>query len=123
MSYSTYAADTINDAICNDIAFSLDQLWVQLHIGDPGATGIAFVAVESARQAARFAPSSGGVCSNDDLVSWAGVAATETYTFVSFWDAIAGGNFWGAGELSNALPVTAGQTATFDVGALSLTTT
>lgn len=123
MSYSDFAEDAINNAICNNTPFSVAQIYVKLHIGDPGEAGTAFPAVETTRKAASFGASVAGVCLNDALISWSGVAATETYSHVSFWDSSSAGNCWGSGALATAQAVTAGQTAEIAVGALSLTTT
>lgn len=123
MSLSDYAENAINDAICRNTPFSVAALYAQLHIGDPGEAGTAFGAAETSRQQVSFGLSVAGVSLNDQVVSWSGVAATETYSHVSFWDSAVGGNCWGSGALATAQAVIAGQTAQIDVGGLSLTMT
>lgn len=123
MSYSDFAENRINDAICNAISFSVAQLYVKLHIADPGENGTDAPAANTVRKAVTFTLSSGGSCSNDTDIFWTLVPAAETYTHVSFWDSPTAGNCWGTSAITTPVAVTAGDTAQVAVGALTLTTT
>jgi hypothetical protein len=69
-------------------------MYVQLHVGDPGAAGTSSVSTTTTRAAITFAAESGGSIAADiqpEWLNWAG--ATETISHVSLWDAPTGGNF------------------------------
>lgn len=110
MSYSDYLENKINDAVCNNVALQVAQPYVKLHIGDPGENGTANAAAETTRKAASFGASSGGVCTSDADMQWTNVAATETYSHISMWDASTGGNCLGSGPLTASKAVNAGDT-------------
>jgi hypothetical protein len=56
-------------------------------------------------------------------LEWTNVSNTETYTWVSFWDASTGGNFLGRDDLSSSAAVTAGDTFRIPTGDLDLSIT
>jgi len=117
-------ADDILDALCSSVAWvEPAAFWVKLHIGDPGAAGAGNPAAETDRQSATFALASGGAITTSALLTWVAVAATETYSHVSFWDAAAAGNFLGSDALDVARAVTAGDTFTIAAGDLDLSIT
>ncbi len=105
--------------------FLLDELfataWVQLHTGDPGAAGTGNAATETARQEASFLAAAAGSATTDGDLSWAAVAATETFRYVSVWTAESSGDFIASSPLASAVPVTAGATFTIDAGDLAVT--
>jgi len=94
-------------------------LWIQLHIGDPGPTGVDNPAGNTERQQATFgaitspgatASTGGGdaeALTDADIV-WEGLAATETYSHISLWDDQAAGNSWYKGDLVAPVAVVAG---------------
>lgn len=98
-------------------------VWVQLHIGLPGAAGTANVAVNSTRKQVTFAAaaSSGttATIANSAAITWSTteVTASEDYSHFSFWTASTAGSFLGAG-LMTANPASAGNTFTVAIGAL-----
>jgi hypothetical protein len=99
------------------------EFWVKLHLGDPGAAGAGNPAAETDRQQASFSAASGGAITTDAALTWTSVSNTETYSHVSFWDAVAAGNFLGSDALDVSRSVTAGDTFTIASGDLDLTIT
>lgn len=99
--------------------YSASATFLQLHTGDPGEACTANVATETTRQAVTFDPASGGSKSSDASVVWTNVAATETYSYWSMWDAASGGTALWFGQLSSNAAVTAGDT--FEITLLTLT--
>jgi hypothetical protein len=123
MSLSDYAENKVADAICNNTSFAVAQVYVKLHIGDPGEAGTSNAAGETTRQAASFGAASGGVCTSDALTEWTNVSTTETISYVSFWDASSAGNCLGSGALTASKALTAGDTFQIPSGSLTLTIT
>jgi hypothetical protein len=103
-------------------AYSASATFLKLHLGDPGEDGTANPAVETTRKAITFNAAS-TVSTVGTKVSagaeWTNVAATETYTHWSMWDASTGGNPLWYGALSAPAAVTAGDT--FEITSLTLT--
>lgn len=98
------------------------NVYVKLHIGDPGEAGTSNAAGETTRQAATFAAPSnpaGTMVSNADT-AWTNVSTTETLSHVSLWDASTAGNCLFTGALTASKSVTAGDTFTIPSGSLSL---
>lgn len=97
--------------------------YAKLHIGDPGEDGTANAATETTRKAITFnAPTSGaGTMTNSVALLWSSVAATETYTYLSFWDASSGGNCIGASTSFTGGSVTAGNNFQIDIGSITVT--
>lgn len=117
-------ADDILDAFTNTAAWtSPTAFYVKLHIGDPGSAGTSNTAAESTRKSVTFGASSGGAISNSVAVTWTSVAATETYSHVSFWDHVTAGVFLGSDDLASTKAVTAGDNAEFAIGDLDITLT
>ena len=120
MSISNYAENKILDAIFNNVSFAVAQVYVKLHTGDPGEDGTANAAAETDRVAGSFTAAASGAVSNDAVIEWLAVAATETYSHVSFWDASTGGNCLWTGALTTPKAVTAGDNARFPIGDLDV---
>ena len=121
MSFSNY----LETAIMNHFWGGTSQAqpaghYVKLHVGDPGEDGTANAAVETTRQEVTSWTGAADVRSNGNLLQWLSVAATETYTHVSIWDAVTGGNCLGSGTLSGGA-VTAGQNFEIPIGDLDVT--
>jgi len=103
-------------------AYSASATYLKLHIGDPGEDGTANPAVETTRKVCTFTGAStiSGVGTKVSTgAEWTLVAATETYTHWSMWDASTGGNPLWYGALSANASVTAGDT--FEITSLTLT--
>ena len=119
MAQSTYLRNKILDAVVNATSFSVAQVYVSLHTGDPGATGASEVAGGSyIRKAASFGAASGGSAALDAAVEFSGMPSC-TVTHVGFWDAESSGNFLQGGALTAQKVVAAGDTFRFAVGALT----
>lgn len=117
-------ANAILDALCRSVAWSEPaELWVKLHIGDPGAAGTANPAGETDRVQAIFASgAAGGAISNTTALQWTGVSNAEDYTHWSAWDSNAAGNFQFSG-LMTANAVLIGDNFSIPVGDLDVTLT
>lgn len=100
-------------------AYSASATYLKLHTGDPGETGANNAATETTRKAVSFGAASGGSKTSTATVEWTLVAATETYSHWSLWDASTGGNCLWYGALSANASVTAGDT--FEITSLTLT--
>jgi hypothetical protein len=96
-------------------------VYVQLHLGDPGAAGTSNVAANTTRQAATFGSAAAtGAISNTVAIEWTSVPNTETYTHVSCWTASSNGTFLGSDDLSSSAAMTAGDTFRIPVGDLDI---
>lgn len=119
MSISSYGEDAILDAIFNAASLSVASRFVKLHTGDPGESGATNAAGETRRRSLSGAPAAAGTFSSVNDLVWTDVAATETYTHMSIWDASSGGNCLWTGAL--AAPKFVETTDTFTIPAGSLT--
>ncbi len=88
------------------------NLYVKLHLGDPGEDGTANAALNNVRQIVAFGIAASGsmTSTGSPAASWANVPNTEVYTDFSVWDALAAGNCYGYGALSSTASMTAGDT-------------
>ncbi len=123
MSISNYAEDKILDHVTGTSAFTAPtNVYLKLHLGNPGEDGTGNPAVEDDRQEVTFDPASGGSIVSDGTVEWTNVSTTEAYTHWSLWDddsaGTAGNPLW-YGALSATASVTAGDT--FQITSLTLT--
>lgn len=117
---SNYAENEIADWIgANGAPSAVTNVYVKLHLGAPGDDGTANAAVETDRMEATFNAASGGAVALTATVSWTNVAATETYSHFSLWDASTAGNCLAVGALSSSVAVTLGDN--FDLTALTVT--
>jgi hypothetical protein len=117
-------ANAVLDALCRSVAWSEPAaFFVQLHTGDPGAAGTSNAATETDRVEATFSAASGGAITNSAEVAWTNVAASETYSHVSFWSASTSGTFLGSDALETSRAVTAGDNFTIAAGDLDLSLT
>jgi hypothetical protein len=87
-------------------------LYVQLHTGDPGASGTANVSSTTTRQAVNFAAASGGSQSLTGVTQWADWSGTngEVLSHISVWGASSGGTFYYSVALSSSKTVNTGDT-------------
>lgn len=118
------AANAILNALCRSTAWTEpDAVYIQLHVGDPGAAGTSNPATETDRVQATFGTNaSGGAISNTAAITWTNVAGTEDYTHYSAWDASTSGNFLFSGTVT-ANAVVAGDTFEIPIGDLDVTLT
>lgn len=101
--------------------------YVQLHTGDPGASGTANVAGNSTRKAIGWSAASGGSMASSGAVDWTDgeVTTSEDYTHASFWSASSGGTFRGSGTITadavnasgNSFRLNSGYTVSLNVAA------
>lgn len=101
---SAPVADDVLALILNGTAFSgFSEVYVLLHVGDPGASGTANVAGENTLEAAgSFNAPSGGSTTNAAAINWTDVSTAETYTNVSLWSSsdTATGTFIASGTIT-----------------------
>ena len=116
---STATANSVLDAICNATAYSLTNVYVQLHTADPGAAGTTAVATETLRKVVSFGSAASGAIANDVAVSWTSITGSQDATHFTLWDAVTAGNFVGSGTIT-ANAYTAGDTYTIPIGDLDL---
>ncbi len=118
MSISNYAENALLDTL-GGTAFSVSNVYLQLHTGDGGEDGTANAAGETTRQAVSFSAASGGSMSSSSTVTWTNLSTAETLTHWSAWDASSAGNCLWTGALSGSATVAAGDT--FQITTLTLT--
>jgi len=116
------ALETIKWVLAQTPGTPPTSLFIQLHVGDPGADGTANPAVENTRVAVTFdAAGNVGVDGQAEALTlgdttWVAVAATETYTHMSIWDTVTGGASWYKGALAAPVAVSSGSNFTFPAG-------
>jgi len=119
---TNYAEDALNDHILGTTALTVPtNTYVKMHLGDPGEDATGNPAAETTRKILSWAASSGGAASTDTTVSWSGLAATETWTHFSIWDALTAGNPLMYGALDSSVGVTSGGAAQIASGNLTST--
>lgn len=112
-------ANSFLDALCNATSYSVTEVWIKLHTGDPGAAGTSNAATETTRKQASFSAASSGAITSDGALTWTNVAGTEDYTHYSAWTASSAGTFLFSGTVT-ANAVVAGDTFTVAIGDLDL---
>lgn len=122
MSISDYLEQSLMKAVFNNTSYvNSTGVFVKLHIGDPGEAGTANAAGETTRkQATNALPVAGVFTSTNDLI-WTNVSTSETYSYISLWDASSAGNCLWVGALTAAKAVIAGDTFTIATGSLTAT--
>jgi len=119
---SAYLANSWLDAVGNNTSYAVTQVYVKLHVGDPGANGTSNAATETTRKAASFAAASSGSLASDADISWTNIAGSQDATHFTAWDNVSAGNFLFSGTVtSNAY--TAGDTFTISSGGLTVSLT
>lgn len=114
-------AEDILDSIANGVAFTgWSTLYLQLHVGDPGAAGTSNQATETDRVAVTFAAASGGAIANDAAAEITGLAGSQDATHFTLWSASTSGTFVWSGTIT-ANAYVAGDTIRFAVGDIDLT--
>ena len=115
-------AQGILNEMCNAGSWTVPtSFWVKLHTGDPGAAGTSNAASNTTRQSAAFssAAAAGTITTSAD-VTWTSVSATESYAYVSFWDASSGGTLIATDNLEATRGVTAGDNFTIATGDIDI---
>jgi hypothetical protein len=119
MSISNYAELKILEHTTGKTAWTIpSNVYVKLHTGDAGEAGTTNAATETTRKVAAWATASSGAIATSATIEWTNVAATETYSHWSLWDALTSGNCLWTGALSSSAAVTAGDT--FQITSLTL---
>lgn len=103
---ATTADEALNAAVATYAAF------VQLHTGDPGASGTSNVSSVTTREAATWASASAGSVVTSDTQSWTAWAGTpgEIVTWITIWDMSSAGTFGGSMQLAAAETMNLGDT-------------
>lgn len=124
MSISNFVETKVMDALFNNadpVAIKLAARYIKLHTGDPGEDGTANAATETTRKSITSAASSNGVFTSTNDLIWTSVAGSETFAYVSLWDASVAGNCLWSGALTASKAVIAGDTFTIPTGSLTVT--
>ena len=112
---SAYLANSLLNALGNNTAYAVTNVYVKLHVGDPGATGTSNAATETTRKAVSFAGASTGSIASDADVTWTNISGSQDATFFTAWDSIDAGSFLFSGTITGN-PYTAGDTYTISSG-------
>ena len=119
---SAYLCNSWLDALANNTSYAVAQVYVKLHVGDPGALGTANPATETTRKSVSFGAASTGAIASDADISWTNIAGSQDATHFTSWDNVSAGNFLFSGTITgNAY--TAGDTYTISSGNLSASLT
>jgi len=119
---STFLANSFLDSLGNATAFSVSNVYVKLHIADPGSAGTANPATETTRKVASFGSATAGGLSSDAAITWTNIIGSEDATYFTVWDSLIAGNFLFSGTITGN-PYTAGDTYTIASGALTVSLT
>jgi len=119
---STYLCNSLLNALGNNTSYAVTQVYIKLHVGDPGSAATANAATETTRKSVSFAAASAGAIASDADISWTNIAGSQDATHFSAWDSLTVGNFLFSGTITgNAY--TAGDTYTISSGNLSASLT
>lgn len=119
---SDYLENELIDHALGTGAFTAPtNVYVQLHTGAPGEAGTANVATENTRKLVTFGAASGGTATSNVALTWSSVAATETFSHFTIFDALTVGNCLVTAALTASKAVTAGDD--FEIASGSLTVT
>jgi len=101
----------------------ITTLFVQLHTGDPGASGTANVSSTTTRQALNYAAASAGSQAITGTTQWTAWAGTngEVVTHISVWGASSAGTFYYSVALTASKTVNTGDTLTLTTLTVALT--
>lgn len=111
----------LNGTIADQMLDILDDPWVKLHTGDPGAAGAtAAAAGDTVRKQATTGASSGGTKTLTSMSgSWTNGGTTETLSHISLWSLVSAGVFWRSITLTSSQSWASGNT--FTLTSLTLT--
>ena len=119
---STYLCNSFLNALGNNTSYAVTQVYIKLHVGDPGSAATANAATETTRKSVSFAAASAGAIASDADISWTNIAGSQDATHFSAWDNISAGNFLFSGTVT-ANAYTAGDTFTIASGSLTVSLT
>ena len=119
---SAYLCNSFLNALGNNTSYAVTQVYIKLHVGDPGSAATANAATETTRKSVSFAAASAGAIASDADISWTNIAGSQDATHFSAWDSLTVGNFLFSGTIT-ANPYTAGDTYTITSGNLSASLT
>ena len=119
---SSYLAGAWLDALGNNTSFAVANVYVKLHVGDPGAAGTSNPATETTRKEASFSAASSGTLTSDSALTWTNIAGSQDATHFTAWDNVSAGNFLFSGTIT-ANAYTAGDTFTIASGSLTVSLT
>jgi hypothetical protein len=119
---SAYTANKFLDALGNATAFSVADVYIKLHVGDPGANGTSNPATETTRKVVTFAAAANGSIASDSAATWTNIAGSQDATHFTAWDNLTAGNFLFSGTITSN-PYTAGDTVTIASGSLTASLT
>jgi len=116
-------ANALLDALGNAANYTADAaVWIELHVGDPGAAGTSNPATETTRKQATFGAAAAGSMANDAVLTWTSIAGSQDATHFTAWSASSAGTARFTGTVT-ANPYTAGDTFNVAIGALTVTFT
>jgi hypothetical protein len=119
---TNYAESELADHVCGVASFTApSNVYVKLHTGAAGEDATLNAATETTRIEITFGAASGGVATNNANVEWTTLAASETLTHYSVWDASTSGNPLAVGALGSSVTVSAGGDFTIPSGQLTVT--
>ena len=119
---SNYLCNSFLNALGNNTSYAVTQVYIKLHVGDPGSAATANAATETTRKSVSFAAASAGAIASDAEISWTNISGSQDATHFSSWDSLTTGNFLFSGTITgNAY--TAGDTYTISSGNLSASLT
>lgn len=102
----------------------ITTMFVQLHTGDPGASGTANVSSVTTRPALNFGAASAGsqsaIATLPSWTSWAGTNG-EVITHISTWGASSSGTFYYSAQLAASKTVNTGDTVNLTSLTVALT--
>ncbi len=119
---STYLCNSFLNALGNNTSYAVTQVYIKLHVGDPGSAATANAATETTRKSVSFAAASAGAIASDADISWTNIAGSQDATHFTVWDNLTAGNFLFSGNVV-AGAYTAGDTYTITAGNLSASLT
>lgn len=121
---SNYLENELLDQIFrNSAAPAITSVWISLHSGDPGETGVFEISGNGyIRKTSGFDVASNGATANSNLVSFSGMPAL-TVTHVGLWDAsgAGAGNFLGGGSFSASKTTNLNDVFQIAIGDLDVT--
>jgi len=116
-------ANKLLDALSNTNPALGAQLYVELHTGDPGASGTSNLSSVTTRKTLTWsAAASGSKAITATLPSWPSWAgSSETISHMAVWDALTTGNFLYSFALTTPKAMTPGDTLNLTSHSVSLT--
>lgn len=109
---TTNVANAVLNWLRGTAPTTIAGLYVQLHIGDPGAAGTANPSVVTTRIAVTMNAASGGAISMASVASSWTMTASETISHISIWSASTSGLFLFSIQLAASRSVLSGDTIT-----------